>query len=385
MRQISRKDWEKYTKTLSGLSNKAAQAMREFAEKNGLEDRDALIRMEYALATEYGEAAAAAACQLYDEIAAASGVHVPPAEPAETATYKEAAIAVNGSLKQSPSGKVLPQTTDRLVKQAAADTTLKNALRDGAQFAWVPNGDTCAFCLTLASRGWQYASKKTIQGGHADHIHANCDCTFAIRFDSRTNVAGYNPDKYKRMYYGAGDTPKERLNTMRRIHYAENKDYINAQKRAAYSRRRVSSGARILDPEGEYEQRWAASYYEEIRHKSTDCEKIAKRTGISEKTVKSIKRYLFFDGKWYNPITGKEEGFVPDAAIAQSWQRLAESSKIEPHDLILLRHEELEMQIKKQNPGISHDQAHILASKEYDYQREAEEYYANLRKRAKKR
>lgn len=235
MKQISRKDWENYIKALSGLSQKAAQIMQAFAEQNGLEDRDALIRMQYALATKYGEAAASLACQMYDAVAEASGAMVPPAEPAETATYKEAAIAVNGSLKQSPSGKVLPQTTDRLVKQAAADTTLKNALRDGAQFAWVPNGDTCAFCLTLASRGWQYASKKTIQGGHADHIHANCDCTFAIRFDNSTTVAGYDPDKYKRMYYDAGDTPRERLNTMRRIHYAENKDYINAQKRAAYA------------------------------------------------------------------------------------------------------------------------------------------------------
>lgn len=27
---------------------------------------------------------------------------------------------------------------------------LKNALRDGAEFAWVSNGDTCAFCMTLA-------------------------------------------------------------------------------------------------------------------------------------------------------------------------------------------------------------------------------------------
>ena len=45
----------------------------------------------------------------------------------------------------------------RLVKRAGADTTLKNAQRDGAEFAWVPHGDSCAFCLTLASRGWQRA------------------------------------------------------------------------------------------------------------------------------------------------------------------------------------------------------------------------------------
>ena len=53
---------------------------------------------------------------------------------------------------------------------------LKNAVRDGAEWAWVPHGDTCPFCITLASNGWQKASRKVLKGGHAEHIHANCDC-----------------------------------------------------------------------------------------------------------------------------------------------------------------------------------------------------------------
>ena len=59
-----------------------------------------------------------------------------------------------------------------------------------------------------------------MKGGHAEHIHANCDCTFAIRFDNRTNVQGYDPDRYKRMYDSAeGATWQEKLNTMRRESY----------------------------------------------------------------------------------------------------------------------------------------------------------------------
>lgn len=110
---------------------------------------------------------------------------------------------------------------------------LKNALRDGAEFAWVPNGDTCAFCMTLASRGWQRASKKAIKNGHAEHIHANCDCTYAIRFDPEVNVEGYDPDAYLKAYRDAGSD----VNELRRIHYAENRERINAQKRAAYAAR----------------------------------------------------------------------------------------------------------------------------------------------------
>ncbi|MBR4692904.1 MAG: hypothetical protein IKP17_09110 [Oscillospiraceae bacterium] len=38
----------------------------------------------------------------------------------------------------------------------------------------MPSGDTCAFCITLASRGWQKAGREAIKGGHAEHIHNNC-------------------------------------------------------------------------------------------------------------------------------------------------------------------------------------------------------------------
>ena len=114
-----------------------------------------------------------------------------------------------------------PGRVSRLVKRAGADTTLKNAVRDGAEWAWVPHGDTCPFCITLASNGWQKASSKVLKGGHADHIHANCDCEFAIRFDHNTTVAGYDPDKYLKQYRDAGGD----INKMRRVNYAANIDH----------------------------------------------------------------------------------------------------------------------------------------------------------------
>ena len=151
------------------------------------------------------------------------------AEPAEPADYGEVARMVNATKNQNPAN--LPNGVSRLVKRAGADTTLKNAVRDGAEWAWVPHGDTCPFCITLASNGWQKASSKVLKGGHADHIHANCDCEFAIRFDHNTTVAGYDPDKYLKQYRDAGGD----INKMRRVNYAANKERINAQKRAAYA------------------------------------------------------------------------------------------------------------------------------------------------------
>ena len=69
----------------------------------------------------------------------------------------------------------------------------------------------------LASRGWQHISDRALKNGHAEHIHAHCDCQYAVRFDNNTEVEGYDPDKYLEMYENAeGDTWQEKLNAMRR-------------------------------------------------------------------------------------------------------------------------------------------------------------------------
>ena len=98
----------------------------------------------------------------------------------------------------------------------------------------------CPFCITLASRGWQTASQMLLKNGHAEHIHSNCDCEFAMRFHSGASVAGNAPEKYLKQYRDAGSD----VNAMRRIDYAARKDAINAQKRAAYAARKVNKSER---------------------------------------------------------------------------------------------------------------------------------------------
>lgn len=241
--QITAKTWNEYITRLSRLNQKAGQLMRQYIDTHGTGDTDALITYAAALVTKYGEGSAELACQMYDALAEAANAGVPAAEPAEPADYSEVARMVNATKNQNPAN--LPNGVSRLVKRAGADTTLKNAVRDGAEWAWVPHGDTCPFCITLASNGWQKASSKVLKGGHADHIHANCDCEFAIRFDHNTTVAGYDPEKYLAQYNAAGGD----INKMRRVNYAANKERINAQKRAAYAARRLREQANrgILD------------------------------------------------------------------------------------------------------------------------------------------
>ena len=195
--------------------------MQEWIDQNGFEDRNALIRYANALVMKYGGTAGALACIMYEKTAEAQGKNVKTAEIAELPSYGEVAKAINGTMKETV--KKVPSTVGRLTKQVGADTTIKNGIRDGAQFAWVPGGaETCAFCITLASRGWQYMSKKALKNGHAEHIHAGCDCQYAVRFDGTSNVEGYDPDKYLQMYENAEGTRSDaKIRALRRQLYAE--------------------------------------------------------------------------------------------------------------------------------------------------------------------
>lgn len=242
---LSSEDWSNFIKLLHSLSDGAYREFNEAIMKykwNTPEylsgDQTEMIGFAHALVTKYGEGSASLSALMYDQIAEAEGVNVPPAVPAETASYGEVAKNIKGSEKFSHNVNYISNVVGRMVKQAGADTTLQNALRDGAEFAWIPSGDTCPYCLALASKGWQTAPKYAIENGHAKHIHSNCDCNYAIRFDRRTSVEGYDPDKYLDIYNSAdGANSQQKINSLRRMEYQQNKDKINEQKRIAYAMR----------------------------------------------------------------------------------------------------------------------------------------------------
>lgn len=251
MSTVSSKSWKKYLDALRQLSEKASKLMEGEIQAVGTDTPEAmerLVRYGYGLATKYGEGASALASEMYEALAELSGKAVPPAVPAPTAKYGEVAKAVYGTKLQSDKPEVMAGSIGRLVKMAGVDTMQQNALRDGAEWAWIPSGDTCAFCLTLASRGWQKASKKAIKNGHAEHVHANCDCTYAIRFSSDVDVEGYDPEILKSMYDEAeGATPNDKINYLRRQFYAENKGIVGAESSKAEEFIPIAPNKAIID------------------------------------------------------------------------------------------------------------------------------------------
>ena len=218
--KITKAEWNKYKNTMSQLSDKASKEFADWVNLNGgweTVDRQLMAEVAYTIASKYAEGSSTLAAEMYDAIAKAEKVNVPPAETVSDVDFGQVAKAVNGALKHSTNDDFCSSPVGRAVKQAGADTMLKNASRDQAEFAWIPSGDSCAFCLTLAANGWQKASKKTTNGEHADHIHTNCDCQFVIRFSKSTKVEGYDPSEYQKIYYDAeGNTSEEKIKSIRK-------------------------------------------------------------------------------------------------------------------------------------------------------------------------
>ena len=137
------------------------------------------------------------------------------------------------------------------------------------------------------------------------------------------------------------------------------------------------SGAR--NPFSDEAKEHAYRYYGLVRSMKTDVSRISKSTGIPEKEVQSVKDFIFYEK---HDLGGSEpEYFEPDYMMAESWRRMIDG-KPEPHDITLLKHEIMEKDLMSK--GMTQEEAHIEASKKYNYAKEAGEYYAEIEKRKKK-
>lgn len=233
-------------------------------------------------------------------------------------------------------------------------------------YTFIANADCCPICARLD--GKHFKVKDMLPGENAAPMHPNCRCSTAAYEDSATYEAWLD-------YLNNGGTTEEWNSSGKAIWKSKNRHnkklkYIEKSGKSDT----IYTGARIIDPESEEGIAFAKMYYAEIRSFSTDSEKIANNIGKAKDDIDKIKKYLFFT-----------DSFTPDCAISHSWQRLMNGKDIKEHDLILIEHEIYEMQIKKDNPGISHSEAHEMATLKYNYQKASDKYYGNLNKNKKRK
>ena len=116
-----------------------------------------------------------------------------------------------------------------------------------------------------------------------------------------------------------------------------------------------------LNPYGKEAEIHAVKYYESVRHMKTDTQKISAATGISKDKIDKIKNHVFISE--HELLTGRKR-FDPSYEMAQSWQRLI-NGDFKEQDVVLLKHEYAELRYMEK--GYSQSEAHILASKKYNY------------------
>ncbi len=151
--------------------------------------------------------------QWYDLCAELAGVDVDAADLDVIDEDALARRAANVARSQAAQINPVESFTAFLQAQIAEEirtTGMMNLDRDyergtrGARWARVPVGETCAWCLMLASNGtWYKSEKSALFGEHGDRYHANCNCV-AVYYADAEQIAGYSSIyRYKEMYYEA--------------------------------------------------------------------------------------------------------------------------------------------------------------------------------------
>ena len=224
--QISASRLAEYTAALNAQQQAAFNfmqtALRSFYQLNG-GMIDAETMREFAMQTlttcvqTFGDRAATIACSAYDLTMEELGISVQPSD-----VYNPVSVNSTGRQVDYLMRQLTPDTFDSFAQKLAArayenvgraanKTTIHNAERDyskGVRYARVPTGkETCGFCLMLASRGFDYTSRKAAgdMGFAFNRFHDRCDCR-VVAGDDFTTVEGYDPDWLYDVYLDARST-----------------------------------------------------------------------------------------------------------------------------------------------------------------------------------
>lgn len=173
---------------------------------------DALRSFLPALVREYGDIAATAAAEWYEEVRAVQLGGSFSAILGDTFP-EEALISTAEWAAGAPDPTDVPSrllgAVQRHVLYSQRSTVARNAEHDPAKprFARVPTGaKTCAWCTLISSRGFVYHSESSAGGGGAlsSDYHDSCNCQIVAEWDrEQHHIDGYDPDRMYDQYLEA--------------------------------------------------------------------------------------------------------------------------------------------------------------------------------------
>jgi SPP1 gp7 family putative phage head morphogenesis protein len=221
------------------------------------------------------------------------------------------------------------------------------------EYEFLANSSCCPECQKL--NGKHFKVKDMMPGKNAAPMHPGCRCSVAAYEDSEEYNAWLD-------YLDKGGTTKE-WEAHGKAVWKKQKNggkFVAKPGENGIIRSGAISGA--LNPNSVQAQKHAIQYYESVRHMTNDVNRISNNIGWKSEAIKKIKEYIFIEE--HDLIEGHQR-FDPSYDMARSWQRLIEGKNIKEQDLVLLKHEYLEMTLV--NKGMTQDEAHILASKKHNF------------------
>lgn len=165
----------------------------------------------------YGLAAQSLAAQWYDYCEQLAGATEPSSTIGDT-DQRSVIPAVNEQvdklfehtfteqqLIQALQSVVTEHVKSRAADEIGARAQETRAKGKSVRYCRVPVGDTCAYCVMLASRGSAYLTDKTA----AQASHSGCDCAI-VPFHEADSIPGYEQDlqRYRDQYQAARDLAK---------------------------------------------------------------------------------------------------------------------------------------------------------------------------------
>lgn len=198
--------------------------------------RDAITMLMPSIADKYGGSAYAISADLWETIFKTdTGKKMKATRPAIDANAEAesaARWATRGGADTDPQRAIdhAAQVAGKMILMHARDTQTEStraARRKGYNGGWarVPMGPSpCAFCLMLASRGFEYSTEETAEYRSSDgnKYHTDCYCEPIASFDESTTIEGYDDAEYRSMYYAAraqaGSGTSAILSSMRQMY-----------------------------------------------------------------------------------------------------------------------------------------------------------------------
>lgn len=203
--------------SFSGVSRQLVQrAVKEFMRlhRDDMSVED-VVRLMAAVGNKYGLAGGELGAQWYDLCCRLANIQAEPAELHPVPDEKALVLRAEWYLTHSTSAQeAITNYMHNVIMESVRATGDANLWRDytrglaPGRWARVPVGDTCAWCLMLASQGAWYVDEKSALGAEAGHYHDGCDCV-AVYFADPENIPNYSQlTRYKEMYYDAENARK---------------------------------------------------------------------------------------------------------------------------------------------------------------------------------